>query len=147
MPGPERRKPLTPRSYVERAEERAEEQQIEELNPSSAPAPAAPATTSETESEEGGEEWRKFTLPFRPNQMERLEGMLGRWQSEKRVKVSLAEVIRLALDELLEKAEGDPDQVILDLYRQEQAEHRQYPTRKFGRSRGAEQYLKRKGLL
>ncbi|HEX6292995.1 MAG TPA: hypothetical protein VFZ66_27680 [Herpetosiphonaceae bacterium] len=96
---------------------------------------------------EQGPYWKKATATYRSTQLDQLDTMLARWNAEKRVKMSAAEVLRLALDTMLTRMEEDPDQVILNLYEQEQRELEQAETRKFGRSQGAQAYLKRKGLL
>lgn len=93
------------------------------------------------------EYWHKTTVTLRAEQVDRLDALLAQWQAHKRVKVSLAETVRLALDTLIRQIEEHPDDVILALYRQEQREERETATRKFGRSRGAERYLKDKGML
>lgn len=58
-----------------------------------------------------------------------------------------AEMIRLAVDQLLERYEDDPDGVLLELYHQQQAELRLTEKRKHAPSRGLAEYLKRRGLL
>lgn len=91
--------------------------------------------------------WRKTTVTLRREQFEELEGVLAQWAASKRVKVSLAEVLRLAVDVVLEQMDENADEVILALHRQEQREERESGTRKYGRSRGAERYLRERGLL
>lgn len=91
--------------------------------------------------------WRTFTAPFRYKQLEQLETQLALWKIRKRVKVSMAEALRLAVDDFLDRIEEEEDEVIMDLYRQETKEAREAETRKYGRSEGAERYLKEQGLL
>ena len=118
------------------------------------PAPAAPAAPDRDQAnvatasaEEQEPYWKKATATYRTDQLNQLDHMLAQWNAEKRVKMSAAEVLRLALDAILKRMEEDPDQVILELHLQEQSELGQAQTRKFGRSKGAEAYLRRKGKL
>lgn len=115
-----------------------------------APTPVPPETideTTEAPTLEQGPYWKKATATYRSTQLSQLDNQLARWNAEKRVKMSAAEVLRLALDAMLKRMEEEPDQVILELYQQELRELEQVETRKFGRSQGAEAYLKRKKML
>lgn len=118
------------------------------------PAPAVPAApdrdredVAAAPTEEQEPYWKKATATYRNDQLHQLDHMLAQWNVEKHVKMSAAEVLRLALDAILKRMEEDPDQVILELHLQELRELEQSQTRKFGRSRGAEAYLRRKGKL
>lgn len=111
-----------------------------------------PAEAGDAPDEEEGRSppeayWRKATVPYRQSQLAELEMHLGQWALEKKVKVSTAEVLRLALDRLLDAMAEAPDEVILALYRQEQREQAEVETRKYSRSRGAERYLRRRKLI
>lgn len=110
--------------------------------------PAEPATA-----EAGAEPtappsvWRKLTVPYRSAQLAALNEVLARLVIEKQVTAGAAEMIRLAVDQLLERYEDDPDGVLLELYHQQQAELRLTEKRKHAPSRGLAEYLKRRGLL
>ncbi|KKN21386.1 hypothetical protein LCGC14_0926030, partial [marine sediment metagenome] len=91
--------------------------------------------------------WRKATIPFRQDQLDRLTVTLARWTAEKRVKMSAAEVIRLGLDKMLRAMEEEPDEIILELYQQELREIAATEKRKYSRSRGAKKYLVQQGKL
>jgi hypothetical protein len=91
--------------------------------------------------------WRKATIPFRQDQLDRLTVILARWTAEKRVKMSAAEVIRLGLDKMLRAMEEETDEVILDLYQQELRETAANEKRRYSRSRGAKKYLVQQGKL
>ena len=93
-----------------------------------------------------GDFWRKFTAMYRDDQLANLEMQIARLGTE-RVKVSASEMMRLALDNLLDRMREDKDTVLLELYEQEQRESAQSETRKFGRTRGLEKYLKRSGKM
>lgn len=110
-----------------------------------APAPEAPKQMLDEKSE--SPIFKKFTAPFRGDQLDELSILLARWTASKHVKFSAAEVLRLGLDRMLRLMEDDPDQAILELYRQEQRETEASETRKFGRSKGAKEYLKKAGKL
>jgi hypothetical protein len=91
--------------------------------------------------------FKKFTAPFREEQLDQLAIQLASWTASKNVRFSSAEVLRLSLDKLLRLMETDPDQAILELYLQEQEEIAASDTRKFGRSKGAREYLRKAGKL
>jgi hypothetical protein len=91
--------------------------------------------------------WRKATIPFRQDQLDRLTVSLALWTAEKRVKMSAAEVIRLGLDKMLRAMEEESDEVILELYQQELRETAANEKRKYSRSRGAKKYLVQHGKL
>ncbi|HEY0769200.1 MAG TPA: hypothetical protein VGD31_02625 [Sphingobacteriaceae bacterium] len=114
------------------------------------PTPVLPEAIDETRgvpAPEQGPYWKKATATYRSTQLSQLDNQLARWNAEERVKMSAAEVLRLALDAMLKRMEEEPEQVILELYQQELRELEQAETRKFGRSQGAEAYLKRKRML
>jgi hypothetical protein len=90
---------------------------------------------------------KKFTAPFRESQLDQLAILLASWTASKKVKFSVAEVLRLGLDKMLRLMEEDPDQAIMELYEQEQQETAASETRKFGRSKGAREYLRKAGKL
>ncbi len=92
-------------------------------------------------------EWQKFTAPLRRDQLRDLRKLLALWTAEKDVSFSIAEVLRLGLDKVLAQMRDDPDETILELYYQERRETAANENRKFGRSRGAEEYLQQSGKL
>lgn len=106
-----------------RAEEPAEE-----------PTEAPPATTAETPARPA-DALRKLTVPFRVSQLDRLGRILARWQADREIRAAAAEVIRLAVDDMLDRLERDPDSVIEDLLRQEREEKAAGIARQFGRLR------------
>ena len=122
---------------VPRADRQAETEPVETR--------PGPASTHADEAELV--KWRKATIPFRQDQLDKLTILLARWTAEKRVRLSAAEVIRLGLDKLLQAMEADPDQSILELYQQEVRETTANEKRKFSRSRGAKKYLVQQGKL
>jgi hypothetical protein len=87
--------------------------------------------------------FKKFTAPFREEQLDQLATLLASWTASKRVKFSAAEVLRLGLDKMLRLMNEEADQAILELYQQEQQEMTASKTRKFGRSKGAREYLRK----
>ena len=110
--------------------------------------PAEPATAeAEAEPTTPVPPWRKLTVPYRRGQLSALNEVLARLVIEKQVTAGAAEMIRLAVDQLLERYEDDPDGVLLELYHQQQAELRLTEKRKHAPSRGLAEYLKRRGLL
>lgn len=113
---------------------------------SDTPASKQATDTQATDTQEA-KYWHKQTVPFRSAQWERLDDLLDGWKRSLKVRVTAAEVLRLALDEILAEMERDPDAVILRLYQQERREQADEPKRKFGRSKGAADYLRRKGKL
>lgn len=113
----------------------------------STPSLPAPAESSSKTRAEVKAYWQKATFPLRVEQLATLKDLLARWMVDRRVRVSEAEVVRLALDHILETMRDDPDALLLALYEQEQRERERVPSRKFGRSQGLEQYLKQRGLI
>lgn len=109
--------------------------------------PSPPPDDGSSETVEPEKYWRKFTVPYRQEQLARLDQILARWAADKRIKISTAEVVRLALDEMIERMEQNPDDVLLLLHQQEQREQADVPTRKYSRSRGVARYLKHKSLV
>lgn len=107
----------------------------EELKPAS--------STSESEQTAQVMHLKKFTAPLREEQLDQLAILLASWIASKKVKFSAAEVLRLGLDKMLRLMEEDSDQAILELYQQEQQEMAASETRKFGRSKGAKEYLQK----
>ncbi len=109
--------------------------------------PPAPAESSSTTRVEAETYWQKATFPLRVEQLATLKNLLAQWMVDRRVRVSEAEVVRLALDHILETMRDDPDALLVALYEQEQRERERVPSRKFGRSQGLEHYLKQRGLI
>lgn len=111
------------------------------------PTPVAPETDAAqtpADTPTAGRALRKYTVPFRSVQLARLDRILARWAADKGVRVGAAEVMRLALDQVLARMEDEPDRVIRELVEQEQQETSGGVARKFGRLRGASEYLKQK---
>ena len=113
------------------------------------PVAAVPVSTPQPEPEQPPPTpiFRKFTAPFREEQLDQLSILLARWTASKKVKFSAAEVLRLGLDKMIRLMEENPDQAIVELYQQEQHELAASETRKFGRSKGAKEYLRKAGKL
>jgi hypothetical protein len=91
--------------------------------------------------------FKKFTAPFREDQLDQLAILLASWTASKKVRFSSAEVLRLGLDRMLRLMEEEADEAILQLYQQELQETAASETRKFGRSKGAKEYLRKAGKL
>jgi hypothetical protein len=105
------------------------------------------SSASEDEQPSQAVYFKKFTAPLREDQLDQLTIMLASWTASKKVKFSAAEVLRLGLDKMLRLMKEEPDQAILELYQQEQQETIASETRKFGRSKGAKEYLQKAGKL
>jgi hypothetical protein len=119
-----------------RSQEPSKEQEKEAEQPVQEDAPETPSV-----------HFKKFTAPFREEQLDQLAILLARWTASKKVRFSSAEVLRLGLDTMLRLMEEDADEAILQLYQQEQQETAASETRKFGRSKGAKEYLRKAGKL
>ena len=91
--------------------------------------------------------FKKFTAPFREEQLDKLATLLASWTASKKVRFSSAEVLRLGLDKMLRLMEEEADEAILQLYQQELQETAASETRKFGRSKGAKEYLRKEGKM
>lgn len=117
---------------------------IEGIGRADGPAASPPSSSPTPDTEPY---WRKTTIPFRNQQLTDVEDVVKRWQLDLRVKVSIAEMMRFALDQLLTDIEKDPDQVLVEIHKMYEREMERAPTRKFGRTSGLEKYLRRKRLL
>lgn len=89
----------------------------------------APAPTAE------GDHLEKLTIAFRAQQLEQLRRRLARWTADGVASASIAEVVRLAVDRILQDLEQDPDAVLRDLRDQVDAEVAAGIERKYSRSR------------
>jgi hypothetical protein len=93
--------------------------------------------------------WRKSTIPFREDQYKEIGRLLSELHYEHDVQLTIAEVIRLGLDKMIEtlKDEMGKDQTFVDLYEQQQKESQGNEKLKHSKSRGLGQYLAQRGLL
>lgn len=118
--------------------------------PEAEPAPETEPTTEPTSAAAEASTapyWRKYTTQYRTDQLDRLEALLARLWADEKVKINLAEFVRLALDKMLADYERDPDQVLLDIYRQQRDELRAEPRRKHAPTRNLPEYLRHRGKL
>ena len=67
------------------------------------PAEAVPSALPQPEPEQAPPTplFKKFTAPFREEQLDQLSILLASWTASKKVKFSAAEVLRLGLDKML----------------------------------------------
>jgi hypothetical protein len=91
--------------------------------------------------------WRKTTIPFRHKQLTAIEDKVKRLQLDQRVRISISETMRLALDRILVDLDKNPDQVLLEIYQMYRDDAANAPGRKVSRKSGLEKYLRRKKLL
>ena len=94
--------------------------------------PAQPVATAPTTE---GDHLEKLTVAFRAQQLEQLRRRLARWTADGIASASIAEVVRLAVDRVLQDLEQDPDAVLRDLRDQVDAENAAGIERKYSRSR------------
>ena len=106
-----------------------------------------PATAPAGEEEDTAVTWQKSTIPFRSDQYDELDRILAQWRLEKGIRATMAEVIRLGLDTMLQQMKEDADAVIMRLYEQEQRELAGNVKRKHSKSQGAKEYLQKQRLL
>jgi len=99
----------------------------DDVTPPGEDAPAAPPAE--------GDHLEKLTVAFRAQQLERLRRRLARWTADGVASASIAEVVRLAVDRILQDLEQDPDAVLRDLRDQVDAEVAAGIERKYSRSR------------
>ena len=104
-------------------------------------APAPPV------SEKVQREYRKFTVPLRDDQLNAITQAVARLTVERDVVISKALLIRLAIDEVLDELQRDPDAVLLRLWNLEQQEITDNEDRRVSASRGVEEYLQSAGRL
>lgn len=104
-------------------------------------APAPPV------SERKQQEYRKFTVPLRDDQLSAITQAVARLTVEHEVVISKALLIRLAIDEVLADLASDPDGVLVRLWNLEQQELAGNDDRRVSASRGVEEYLQAAGRL
>jgi hypothetical protein len=87
--------------------------------------------------------WRKSTIPFREDQHKEIGHLLSKLHHEFDVQLTIAEVVRLGLDQMIQALSDETrrDQALLDLYRQQQRESQGNENLKHSRSSGLGQYL------
>lgn len=93
--------------------------------------------------------WRKSTIPFREDQYKEIGRLLSEIHYEQDVQLTIAEVIRLGLDKMIEalKDEAEKDQAFVELYEQQKRESQGNEKLKHSKSQGLPQYLAQRGLL
>jgi hypothetical protein len=93
--------------------------------------------------------WRKSTIPFREDQYKEIGRLLSELHYEQDVQLTIAEIIRLGLDKMIEalKDETEKDQAFVELYEQQKKESQGNEKLKHSKSRGLDQYLAQRGLL
>ncbi len=100
--------------------------------PATAPSEGTPTAQGEPTATPA-DSLQKATVPFRASQLRRLSRALARWEADSGVRAAAAEVIRLALDDVLADLEADPAAVLERLQQQKAAEERAGIARKYGR--------------
>lgn len=93
--------------------------------------------------------WRKSTIPFREDQYKEIGRLLSEIHYEQDVQLTIAEVIRLGLDKMIEalKDETKKDHAFVELHEQQKKESQGNEKLKHSKSQGLPQYLARRGLL
>lgn len=128
---------------------KASDADLEKINRALSPTPAATAkaddVASPAEEEPAqaatvtptaeGDHLEKLTIAFRAQQLQLLRRRLARLEADGVASASIAEVVRLAVDRVLQDLEQDPDAVLRDLRDQVDAEVAAGIERKYSRSR------------
>jgi len=121
------------------------------------PHPAAVEAPVEISAEEVGEPlgaeaavlWRKSTIPFRQDQYAEIGHVLADFFLRDDVQLTIAEVVRLGLDKMIE-ALREPElreALLVELYRQQRRENLGNEKLKHSKSRGLGDYLAARGRL
>jgi hypothetical protein len=93
--------------------------------------------------------WRKSTIPFREDQYQEIGHVLAEFHFSNDVQLTIAEVVRLGLDKMIEalKDQEQREQLLVELYRQQRRESQGNENLKHSKSRGLGDYLATHGLL
>jgi ABC-type molybdenum transport system ATPase subunit/photorepair protein PhrA len=93
--------------------------------------------------------WRKSTIPFREDQHKEIGHLLSKLHHEFDVQLTIAEVVRLGLDKMIQALSDDTkrDEALRDLYQQQQRESQGNENLKHSRSRGLSRYLGIRNLV
>lgn len=105
-----------------------------------APAPAEPLASVS---------WRKSTIPFREDQYHEVGRILADLHLKHDVQLTIAEVVRLGLDKMLESLTSTTgqDALLVEIYEQQRRESQGNENLKHSKSRGLGQYLAGRGIL
>lgn len=85
--------------------------------------------------------FNKFTFPLREDLHRQLSKIIARLNLEKDVEVSMAILIRLGIEHVLEQLERNPDTLLADLYQLQQKEVRLSGDKKYTVNRGLGKYV------
>ncbi len=93
--------------------------------------------------------WRKSTIPFREDQYQEIGHVLAEFHFRNDVQLTIAEVVRLGLDKMIEALKDDEqlEQVLVEIYQQQRRESQGNENLKHSKSRGLGDYLATHGLL
>jgi len=93
--------------------------------------------------------WRKSTIPFREDQYQEIGHVLAEFHFRNDVQLTIAEVVRLGLDKMIEALKDDEklEQILVELYQQQRRESQGNENLKHSKSRGLGDYLATHGLL
>ena len=93
--------------------------------------------------------WHKSTIPFREDQYQEIGHILAEFHFRNDVQLTIAEVVRLGLDKMIEalKDQEQRKQLLIELYRQQRWEIQGNENLKHSKSRGLRDYLATYGLL
>jgi hypothetical protein len=92
--------------------------------------------------------WRKSTIPFREDQHKGIGHLLSKLHHEFDVQLTIAEVVRLGLDKMIQELSDDTkrDEALRELYQQQQRESQGNENLKHSRSSGLGRYLGMRNL-
>ena len=112
------------------------------------PATLVSPTNREAATPSAAISWRKSTIPFREDQYKEIGRVLSEFHIKYDVQLTIAEVIRLGLDRMIEALTGDErDETLIELYAQQQRESQGNENLKHSKSQGLGHYLAQQGLF
>ena len=112
------------------------------------PATPDPSTEAESTVPAAPVTWRKSTIPFRQDQYKEIGRILSELHLQHDVQLTIAEVIRLGLDNMIEALKGEgQDSILIELHKQQQRESEGNENLKHSKSQGLGRYLVTRGLL
>jgi hypothetical protein len=79
--------------------------------------------------------WQKITIAFRREQVEELQKILGAWEYNEGVTITLVELTRLATDEIIRAAKTEKESVWRRVKKQAEREYSENPKSKHSKSK------------
>jgi hypothetical protein len=118
------------------------------VSPRENPTPPDPSSAIEPQAPVLLVSWRKSTIPFRQDQYKEIGRLLSELHIQHDVQLTIAEVIRLGLDNMIDALKSEErDTILIELHKQQQRESEGNENLKHSKSQGLGRYLAARDLL